>query len=118
MPGPRRPKAGHDEFERQSLSRKFPIQFSNSVVARRRHCERERSNPSIRAKKRMDCFVAEPVIGRIRATRSLRAMTALHRSALSRRRAPEAVQEISAPQKNRGRRESRVPAAPAASRAK
>jgi hypothetical protein len=94
--------------EPASHRRKFLIQFSNSHNPHR-HCERSEAIQNT-ASGRMDCFVAallattwaivEPRL-RIRATQCARV-----------------VHEISRPSNNRGRRESRMPNAPAASRAK
>jgi hypothetical protein len=54
-----------------------------------RHCERKRSNPWSR-KVRMDCFVAEFIIGPAKGrTRWLLAMTSKHKSAFPRHNMPE-----------------------------
>jgi hypothetical protein len=64
----------------------------------------------------MDCFVAEPVIGRRFApTRWLLAMTTKHNFAISPRISREFCQEHPA-LSIRGRRECRAPDAPAAAR--
>jgi hypothetical protein len=95
----------------------IPIQFSNKPIRLQcRHCEptgRANARPmsgsarqsTARATVRMDCF------GRFAPRKDGR-----HTPALPRRNAPELHDPLAS--ENRGRRESRVPAAPAVSRAK